>query len=139
MHIPLFKCCISSCKIAQFQYLFSQCIKRIWKIHIVIIYSFLKLSFLIWIYFCGNCSFCVLKIISTNILSKFSAFFGNYNKSFFFFSDEFNTRILNPDLTKEELEALHLQAQQMYNTYFASHALDRINFDDDIVQEIKNS
>ncbi|XP_054719236.1 sorting nexin-14-like [Uloborus diversus] len=52
--------------------------------------------------------------------------------------DEFNSRILNPDLTKEELEALHLQAQQMYNTYFASHALDRINFDDDIVQEIKN-
>ncbi|KFM77680.1 Sorting nexin-14, partial [Stegodyphus mimosarum] len=52
--------------------------------------------------------------------------------------DEFNTRILNPDLTKEELEALHLQAQQMYNTYFASHALDRINFDDDIVQEIKS-
>lgn len=51
--------------------------------------------------------------------------------------DEFNTRILNPDLTKEELEALHLQAQQMYNTYFASHALDRINFDDDVVQEIR--
>lgn len=57
----------------------------------------------------------------------------------FLFSDEFNTRILNPDLSKEELEALHLQAQQMYNTYFASHALDRINFDDDIVQEIKSS
>ncbi|GIX87439.1 sorting nexin-14 [Caerostris extrusa] len=52
--------------------------------------------------------------------------------------DEFNTRILNPDLSKEELEALHLQAQQMYNTYFASHALDRINFDDEIVQEIKS-
>ncbi|CAL1295601.1 unnamed protein product [Larinioides sclopetarius] len=52
--------------------------------------------------------------------------------------DEFNTRILNPDLSKEELEALHLQAQQMYNTYFAPHALDRINFDDEIVHEIKN-
>ncbi|XP_042895599.1 sorting nexin-14 [Parasteatoda tepidariorum] len=52
--------------------------------------------------------------------------------------DEFNTRILNPDLTHVELEALHLQAQQMYNTYFAPHALDRINFDDEIVQEIKD-
>ncbi|KAG8196176.1 hypothetical protein JTE90_007905 [Oedothorax gibbosus] len=51
--------------------------------------------------------------------------------------DEFNTRILNPDLSKEELEALHLQAQQMYNTYFAPHALDRINFDDEIVQDFK--
>lgn len=69
---------------------------------------------------------------------------GHLNKLFIYFLffsvlDEFNTRILNPDLTKEELEALHLQAQQMYNTYFASHALDRINFDDDIVQEIKSS
>lgn len=72
-------------------------------------------------------------------LPKFLAIYSSYFIKFVSLLDEFNTRILNPDLTKEELEALHLQAQQMYNTYFASHALDRINFDEDIVQEIKSS
>lgn len=56
---------------------------------------------------------------------------------FFLSVDDFNNKILNPELTKDELEELHFRAQEMYNTYFAPNAVDKINFDDAIVHEIK--
>lgn len=51
--------------------------------------------------------------------------------------DDFNKRILNPDLTQDQLISLHKDINEMYCTYFAYGAVDRINFEDDIVQEMR--
>lgn len=52
--------------------------------------------------------------------------------------DDFNTRILNPDLNQEEMKELQKEARTMYNTYFAPNAVDKIKFADDIVEQIRN-
>ncbi|XP_067145190.1 sorting nexin-14-like isoform X2 [Centruroides vittatus] len=52
--------------------------------------------------------------------------------------DDFNARILNPDLSLEEMKELQKEAQNMYNTYFAPNAVDKIKFSDDIVEQIRN-
>ncbi|XP_076312102.1 sorting nexin-14-like isoform X2 [Tachypleus tridentatus] len=51
--------------------------------------------------------------------------------------DDFNQRSMNPDMTTEQLTTLHKEAQALYKTYFVHDAVDKVNFDEDIVHEIK--
>ncbi|KAL5007355.1 hypothetical protein ScPMuIL_016161 [Solemya velum] len=52
--------------------------------------------------------------------------------------EDFNQRILSPDLSQGELVELHQSAKDLYRNYCAQTALDRIKFDEDIVSELKD-
>ncbi|XP_074646069.1 sorting nexin-14-like [Tubulanus polymorphus] len=52
-------------------------------------------------------------------------------------ADDFNQKILNPDLSPVTKQQLHTEANEMYNIYFSPSAPDKILFDDEIVQELK--
>ncbi|GAB1606612.1 sorting nexin-14-like isoform X2 [Argonauta hians] len=51
---------------------------------------------------------------------------------------DFSGRILNPDLSDEELKALHETAKNLYDSYCAPHAVDKIMFADDVVTQLKS-
>ncbi len=55
------------------------------------------------------------------------------------FTEEFNSAILTPELSERDLERLHSDLRDMYRNYCAPHAHDRIQFDDDIVAQLKQS
>lgn len=50
--------------------------------------------------------------------------------------DDFNGRILNPDLTDADLQELHSMAKDLYKNYCAPTAVDKILFDDEVVQQL---
>ncbi|XP_070579671.1 sorting nexin-14-like isoform X2 [Ptychodera flava] len=52
--------------------------------------------------------------------------------------EDFNKRSLVPDLPNEDIHKLHIEAQELYKLYFAPDAMDRIQFDDDIIAEVKS-
>ncbi|XP_059174499.1 sorting nexin-14-like isoform X2 [Physella acuta] len=51
--------------------------------------------------------------------------------------DDFNRRILSPDVSQSEFVELHMTAKDLYKNYCAPNALDRIKFDDDIVETLR--
>ncbi|KAK3774463.1 hypothetical protein RRG08_000416 [Elysia crispata] len=51
--------------------------------------------------------------------------------------DDFNRRILSPDVSQSEFGVLHATAKDLYRSYCAPLALDRIKFDDDVVETLK--
>ncbi|XP_046344151.1 sorting nexin-14-like isoform X1 [Haliotis rufescens] len=51
--------------------------------------------------------------------------------------DDFNERILSPSVSQSELVELHNMAKDLYNSYCAPTALDRIKFDEQIVKELE--
>ncbi|XP_022092527.1 sorting nexin-14-like [Acanthaster planci] len=51
--------------------------------------------------------------------------------------EDFNRRSLVPDMTDEQKQSLHREAQDLYQLYFAPGAVDRIKFDVDIEDEMK--
>ncbi|CAI9721892.1 sorting nexin-14-like isoform X2 [Octopus vulgaris] len=51
---------------------------------------------------------------------------------------DFSGHILNPDLTDEELKELHNTAKDLYQSYCAPYAVDKILFADDVVTELKS-
>lgn len=51
--------------------------------------------------------------------------------------DDFNKKILNPDLSQGDLVELHNMAKDLYRSYCSPTALDRIKFDEDIVNELR--
>lgn len=53
--------------------------------------------------------------------------------------EEFNNRILSPDLSDPELQRLHTEVRHIYETYCLDESVDKINFDRFIVEEIRNS
>lgn len=53
--------------------------------------------------------------------------------------EEFNDRILTPDLSDPELQRLHTEVKHIYETYCLDESVDKINFDKFIVEEIRNS
>lgn len=53
--------------------------------------------------------------------------------------EEFNDRILSPDLSNAELQRLHAEALHIYQTYCLDESVDKISFDRFIVEEIRNS
>lgn len=44
----------------------------------------------------------------------------------------FTQRILNPDLTQQELKELHIESINIFNSYFKPNSIDHINFSKDI-------
>ncbi|XP_071813146.1 sorting nexin-14-like isoform X2 [Apostichopus japonicus] len=52
--------------------------------------------------------------------------------------EDFNKRSLIPELTDAAKMKLHSEAKELYRLYFAANAVDRIQFDDDIIAEVKD-
>ncbi|KAH9495459.1 Sorting nexin-14 [Bulinus truncatus] len=50
---------------------------------------------------------------------------------------DFNRRILNPDASQSEFVDLHMTVKDLFKNYCAPNALDRIKFDDDIVDTLR--
>lgn len=53
--------------------------------------------------------------------------------------EEFNDKILSPQLSDSELQHLHGEVLHIYETYCLDDSVDKINFDNFIVEEIRNS
>ncbi|KAF3844929.1 hypothetical protein F7725_008092 [Dissostichus mawsoni] len=53
--------------------------------------------------------------------------------------EEFNDRILCPDLSNTEKTMLHEEVKKIYETYCLDESVDKIRFDPFIVEEIRNS
>lgn len=53
--------------------------------------------------------------------------------------EEFNDKILCPELSDSELLCLHGEVQKIYVTYCLEESIDKISFDPFIVEEIHNS
>ncbi|XP_014682031.1 PREDICTED: sorting nexin-14-like [Priapulus caudatus] len=51
--------------------------------------------------------------------------------------DDFNKNILNPDLTNDDMGLLFKEAKNIFNTYCAENAPDRISFDPNTVRDLK--
>ncbi|XP_004674117.1 PREDICTED: sorting nexin-14 [Condylura cristata] len=51
--------------------------------------------------------------------------------------EEFNDRILRPELSNDEMMSLHEELQKIYKTYCLDESIDKIRFDPFIVEEIK--
>ncbi|KAM7395835.1 hypothetical protein PAMA_007222 [Pampus argenteus] len=52
--------------------------------------------------------------------------------------EEFNDKILRPELTDSELQGLHGEVLHIYETYCLDESIDKISFDPFIVEEIRN-
>ncbi|XP_066532718.1 sorting nexin-14 isoform X2 [Hoplias malabaricus] len=52
--------------------------------------------------------------------------------------EEFNDKILCPELSDSEMEQLHGEVQKIYETYCLEESIDKISFDPFIVEEIRN-
>lgn len=52
--------------------------------------------------------------------------------------EEFNDKILSPDLSDTELQRLHGEVLHIYETYCLDESIDKISFDPFIVEEIRN-
>uniref|UniRef100_A0A672H098 Sorting nexin-14-like n=1 Tax=Salarias fasciatus TaxID=181472 RepID=A0A672H098_SALFA len=52
--------------------------------------------------------------------------------------EEFNDKILRPELSDSELQRLHGEVVHIYQTYCLDESIDKISFDPFIVEEIKN-
>lgn len=51
----------------------------------------------------------------------------------FCFLDEFNNKLLTPDLAKEQLEELHAEAMTLYREYLNKDCINFIGCSDDII------
>ncbi|MEE6476332.1 hypothetical protein FKM82_011042 [Ascaphus truei] len=51
--------------------------------------------------------------------------------------EEFNDKILRPELAEEEMTSLHEEVQKIYRTYCLEESIDKIRFDPFIVDEIQ--
>ena len=56
-----------------------------------------------------------------------------------YFAEDFNKRIMTPDLTAEELQSLHKEATDLYDMYFRSNAKHKVNVNQDIAMDIFKS
>ncbi|XP_040925532.1 sorting nexin-14-like isoform X2 [Betta splendens] len=51
--------------------------------------------------------------------------------------EEFNDKILSPELSESELQRLHSEVLHIYETYCLDESIDKISFDPFIIEEIK--
>lgn len=51
--------------------------------------------------------------------------------------EDFNRRVLSPDVSQSEFVELHMTAKDLYKSYCAPNALDRIKFDEDIIEALR--
>lgn len=54
-------------------------------------------------------------------------------------AEEFNDRILCPELSDSQKKMLHEELRKIYETYCLDESVDKIRFDPFIVEEIRNS
>lgn len=54
-------------------------------------------------------------------------------------AEEFNDRILCPELSDSQKKILHEELRKIYETYCLDESVDKIRFDPFIVEEIRNS
>ncbi|NXD08166.1 SNX14 protein, partial [Nothocercus nigrocapillus] len=89
---------------------------------------------------------CPVLALSSNNVSNYVSIVGyyllgreKYLGSFAFpcFVEEFNDRILRPELSDTEKMALHEEVQKIYKTYCLDESIDKIRFDPFIVEEIQ--
>ncbi|KAG7331700.1 hypothetical protein KOW79_005669 [Hemibagrus wyckioides] len=52
--------------------------------------------------------------------------------------EEFNDKILCPELSDSEMQSLHSEVQKIYVTYCLEESIDKISFDPFIIEEIRN-
>uniref|UniRef100_A0AAY5EUG6 PX domain-containing protein n=1 Tax=Electrophorus electricus TaxID=8005 RepID=A0AAY5EUG6_ELEEL len=52
--------------------------------------------------------------------------------------EEFNDKILHPELSDSEMQHLHREVQKLYETYCLEESIDKISFDPFIIEEIHN-
>lgn len=52
--------------------------------------------------------------------------------------EEFNDRVLRPELSQAQLQRLHAELQHIYQTYCLDESVDKINFDTSVVEEIRS-
>ena len=57
----------------------------------------------------------------------------------FVFVEEFNGKILNPDLQESNFLDLHLELKNLFIMYIDSKAVDKIQFEKEIVENIRQS
>ena len=62
-----------------------------------------------------------------------------YQTPFLCCPEDFNKQILSPDVSQSEFVELHNAAKDLYRTYVAPDALDRIKFDEEVVSELRDS
>lgn len=51
--------------------------------------------------------------------------------------EEFNDKILCPELSDSEMQCLHAEIQKIYVTYCLEESIDKISFDPFIIEEIR--
>ena len=56
-----------------------------------------------------------------------------------FFAEDFNKRIMTPELNEDEMRLLHKEALELYDLYFKPDAKHKIGVGDHIAQEIFKS
>ncbi len=54
-------------------------------------------------------------------------------------TEDFNKRIMNPELSNVELVSLHKEAMELYEMYFKSNAVHKVNVKEELVNEIVSS
>lgn len=72
---------------------------------------------------------CLFKVVKMCLSSVF----------FSHISEEFNDKILRPELSDAEKLMLHEEVKKIYETYCLDESIDKIRFDPFIVEEIRNS
>lgn len=79
-----------------------------------------------------------------SFVGVFKVFLFTYNnpvifQKLTFFTEEFNDRILMPELSDEVKFSLHEEVKKIYQTYCLEESIDKIRFDPFIVEEIQRS
>ena len=54
-------------------------------------------------------------------------------------TETFNSKLLTPDLSEQDLIDLHQELKEVCQAYCLPTAIDRIQFDDDIVEQLAES
>jgi hypothetical protein len=54
----------------------------------------------------------------------------------YLFTEEFNRKMLTPDVNKQDLENLYKEAWDLFSVYFSQESPDRIHFSQHVVREM---
>ncbi|XP_003240642.1 sorting nexin-14 [Acyrthosiphon pisum] len=77
----------------------------------------------------------------STILSAFTAFLKRKGAvhllQFCLDVDQFNKRMLKPEISSQELDMLYRDAWDIFSVYFSSHSPDCINFDPELVSQLR--
>ena len=63
----------------------------------------------------------------------------NLNVTFLCIKEDFNRHILDPELSPEQMETLHLEARELFHTFMSPSSSQRLEFEPEIVTQIQES